>query len=92
MENKFLVISFNPEMGETHWDLILAEDVFRANEWIKRVRKTEVFAVFGIHLLLDSAQFLMESPADDIRIYMKEFEQFVAASTELPTTPNESIH
>jgi hypothetical protein len=87
MENKFLVISFNPETGETHWDLVLAENALMANAWIKKVRQTEVVVVFGILLLLESAQFMMESPVEDIRHYMKEFEQSEAAGTESPTTP-----
>ena len=92
MENKYLVISFNPETGGTHWDLVLAENALKANAWIKKVRRTEVVAVFGALLLLESAQFLMESPAEDIRYYMKEFEQSQAAGTESPTTPNQSVH
>ena len=90
MENKYLVISFNPENRRVYWDLILAENTLKANEWIKKVRHTEVAAVFGALFLLDSAQFLIESPVDDIRIHMKEFERSVIASTEFPTAPNQT--
>jgi len=92
MENKFLVISFNPETGRINWDLVLAENELKANEWIKKVRQTKVVALFNILFLLESAQFLMGSPVEDIRYYMKQFEQSKDAGTEFPTTPNESIH
>ena len=92
MNNKFIVISFNPETGENHWDRVLAEDALKASEWIKKVRRTEVVAVFSILLLLELAGMLTTSKEEDIHKDMNELEWSKATSTEFESTPNESIH